>query len=225
MDPSGPDGTGMVCQTIYTLNALTILLAYEKPEYAQVLERADLIVADGIGAVWAIRRLVGIKADRVAGIDLIFDLCRVCVKEQQGVFLLGGRRGVVARCAPKLQEVFPGLKIAGVHDGYWSPEEEPELVSRINRSQAGLLLVGLGQPAQEIFLDQYHHALQVRVAMGVGGSFDVLAGDLKRAPVWMRRAGLEWLYRFWQQPWRIWRLLRLLRFIWAVICMPGRKRT
>jgi len=219
MDQAG-DRARMACQMIYSINALTLLTAYDNPEYEKVLSRADLTLADGIGAVWAIHRWTGKKPKRVPGIDLIFDLVRVCAEEKQGVFLLGGRPGVAARSAERLQSEFPGLHIAGIHEGYWSPADEAELIARINRSRAGLLLVGLGQPAQEFFLDKYRQVLQTRVALGVGGSFDVLAGNLQRAPRWMQHWGLEWLYRLLQEPWRISRILRLPRFVWVVMRTP-----
>ncbi|MEW6517000.1 MAG: WecB/TagA/CpsF family glycosyltransferase [candidate division FCPU426 bacterium] len=218
MPLTGASGAG--CQSIYTVSALTLLEAYEDPDYAEVLNRADLLTADGAGAVWAIRRLTGVKAARLPGVDLLFDLAGVCAAEGQGVFLLGGKPGVAERAGKKLQERFPGLKICGCADGFWQAEDEAALIARINQAQPGLLVVGLGQPAQERFIDRHHRELAVRVALGVGGGLDVAAGDLKRAPLWMRRAGLEWLYRTWQEPWRLRRLGRLPKFIWKVWRTP-----
>ncbi|MCK5242619.1 WecB/TagA/CpsF family glycosyltransferase [bacterium] len=213
----------MVCQTIYSINALTLLLAYENPAFAKVLERADITLADGVGAVWALARMTGKKPERVPGVDLIIDLVRVCAVEKQRVFLLGGRPGVARRCAEQLQHKFPELKVAGIRDGYWLPETEQHVVAAINAAQVDLLLVGLGQPAQEVFLDKYHQYLQVRVAMGVGGSFDVLSGDLKRAPRWMQGCGLEWLFRLLQDPRRLGMILRLPRFVCLVLRAKNKK--
>lgn len=207
----------MACQLIYTLNALTLLLAYEDPAYAEVLARADVTLADGIGAVWAVRRLTGRRVERVTGVDLIGDLCRLCTVEGQSVFLLGGRPGVAERAAEKLRKSHPGLRIAGARDGFWRPEEEDEMIRAVNRAGADLLLVGLGQPRQEQFLDRQREQLAARLAMGVGGSFDVIAGNLRRAPLWMRRSGLEWLFRLGLEPWRIRRVWRLPGFVWRVL--------
>jgi len=163
----------MACQTVYTINALTLLAAEKDRHYAQVLYRGNLLLADGVGAVWAIHRLTGKKAERVPGVDLILDLSRICAKEKQSVFLLGSGPGVAEKAAQKLRQVIPGISIAGSCAGFWEPDQDAEIVNRINHSGAGLLLVGLGQPRQEFFLDTYRNDLQVGVAMGVGGSFDV----------------------------------------------------
>jgi N-acetylglucosaminyldiphosphoundecaprenol N-acetyl-beta-D-mannosaminyltransferase len=213
----------MACQTIYSINAITLLLAHENQAYAEVLERADLSLADGVGAVWAITRLTGQKPERVPGVDLILDLVRICTTEKQSVFFLGSKPGVAQRCVEQLKHRFPELKIAGIRDGYFAPETEQDMVATINASKAGLLLVGLGQPAQEYFLDTYHDRLQTRIAMGVGGSFDVLSGDLKRAPRWMQRFGLEWLFRLLQEPRRLRPILQLPRFVWLVLMTKNKK--
>jgi N-acetylglucosaminyldiphosphoundecaprenol N-acetyl-beta-D-mannosaminyltransferase len=210
----------MACQTIYTLNALSFLLAYEDPDYARTLARADLTLADGVGAVWAVRRLTGKKPERVAGVDLIPELCNICQQERQSVFLLGGRPGVASRAAARLQKKYSGLIVTGVRHGFWEADEEHEIITAINRSQAGLLLVGLGQPRQEKFIDRYRNQWQARVVLGVGGAFDVLCGDLKRAPGFMRKTGLEWLFRLCQEPWRIRRGLRLVKFVRIILCAP-----
>ncbi|MBN1594384.1 WecB/TagA/CpsF family glycosyltransferase [candidate division FCPU426 bacterium] len=206
----------MACQTLYTINILTLVYAQQDPQYAEALGRADLTVADGSGAAWVIKRVTGKKPERVAGIDLLLDLVRVCAVEKQGIFLLGGKPGVAGRSAGRLQRDFPQLRIAGTHDGYWPPEKEGDIVAAVNRSRASLLLVGLGQPRQEFFIDRHQKDLHVRMAMGVGGSFDVLAGDLQRAPRWMQRSGLEWLARCCQEPWRIRRLSAVPGFLWSV---------
>ena len=210
----------MACQTIYTLNALSFLLAYEDSDYARTLARADMTLADGVGAVWGVRRLTGKKPERVAGVDLIPELCKICRQERQSVFFLGGRPGVASRAAARLQEHYPGLIVAGVRHGFWEAGEEHGIITEINRSSVGLLLVGLGQPRQEKFIDRYRNQLQAGVALGIGGSFDVLCGDLKRAPRIMRKSGLEWLFRLGQEPWRIRRLLRMVKFARIILYSP-----
>ncbi len=210
----------MACQTVVTVNALTLLAAFEDPDYAAVLARADVLLADGVGAVWALRRLTGRTTERTAGIDLADELCAVCAREDQSVYLLGGRPGVAERAGAALRAGHPGLRLAGARDGFWSPAEEAEVVEGVNAARADLLLVGLGQPAQERFLDRWRGRLTARLAVGVGGSLDVFAGDLRRAPAWMRRLGWEWLYRTLAQPWRLARVGRLPRFAWRVLRYP-----
>ncbi len=207
----------MRCQLVYTLNALTLLQARENAEYAAVLGRADQSVADGVGCVWALRRWLGTDVERVTGLDLVAELCALCVQEQQSVYLLGARPGVAARAAIRLQSEHPGLQIAGVRDGFWRPDEELAVVHDVNTSGAALLLVALGQPRQEIFLDRYRERWTMRVAVGVGGCLDVLAGDLKRAPQWVQKIGMEWLYRLLQEPWRYRRIMQLPKFVWWVL--------
>jgi N-acetylglucosaminyldiphosphoundecaprenol N-acetyl-beta-D-mannosaminyltransferase len=116
-----------------------------------------------------------------------------------------------------LQQRFPELRIAGSRDGYWKPEEENAVVAEINRSGAAVLLAALGQPKQELFLDRHRRRLKVKVAMGVGGSLEVLAGRVKRAPRWLRRLGLEWLGRLLQEPSRWRRMLGLPQFVYLVL--------
>jgi len=207
----------MPCQLIYTINALTLLQAFDDSEYAEALVRADLCLVDGVGCAWAVRRWTGRKPERLPGIDLAGELCRLCAREGQSVYLLGGRPGVAERAAGKLREQYPGLRIAGTRDGFWQAEAEADVVGAVNDARTDLLLVGLGQPRQERFLDRYRDRLTARVAVGVGGSLDVIAGDVRRAPVWMQHAGVEWFFRLLRQPWRIGRILRLPRFAWRVL--------
>ena len=207
----------MACQVIYTLNALTLLRAHDDPAYAAVLARADLSVADGVGCAWALRRWTGKRTERITGLELIDALCAQCVRDGSSVFLLGARPGVAPRAARNLSGRFPGLRLAGVRDGFWPGEQEADVVFEVNASGAGLLLVALGQPRQEEFLDRQRVQLHARLGVGVGGCFDILAGDLQRAPRWVRRLGLEWLFRLGQEPWRIRRMLSLPRFVFWVL--------
>jgi len=207
----------MACQVVYTLNALTLLRAHDDPAYAALLARADLSVADGVGCIWALKHWTGKTQERVTGLELIDGLCAQCAREGQSIFLLGARPGVALRAAQCLLRRFPGLRLAGVLDGYWPREREADVVMEVNASGAGLLLVALGQPRQEAFLDLHRARLQARVGVGVGGCFDVLAGDVRPAPRWVRHAGLEWLFRLWQEPWRIKRVRSLPRFVCWVL--------
>ena len=133
------------------------------------------------------------------------------------LFLLGAAPGVAEQASAKLQAQNPGLHIAGTYAGSPAPEEADAIIERVNRSGADILLVAYGAPHQDVWIARYRARLSVRVAMGVGGTFDFIAGVIPRAPEWMRRSGLEWLYRLYRQPWRWRRMLRLPRFVWAVL--------
>ncbi|MBN1967050.1 MAG: WecB/TagA/CpsF family glycosyltransferase, partial [Anaerolineae bacterium] len=133
------------------------------------------------------------------------------------LFLLGAAPGVAERTAAVLECDYPGLQIAGTYAGSPAPQEEEAIIERVNASGADILFVAYGAPRQDDWIARNRERLNVRVAMGVGGSFDFIAGVVPRAPRWMQQIGLEWLFRLIRQPWRWRRMLRLPRFIWAVL--------
>lgn len=208
---------------VVTANPELVMAARSSPELQAVVRSASLVVADGIGVVWASRRLGDPLPERVAGVELMEALCGWAAAEGRPVFLLGGRPGVAEAAAQNLVRQFPGLQVAGTHHGYF-PGAGSDVVARVARSGAHLLFCGLGSPRQELWLWAHREGLGVRLAMGVGGSLDVLAGQVRRAPGWVRRAHLEWLYRLVREPWRWRRQLALPRFAWAVLrSRPGRE--
>ncbi len=207
---------------VVTANPEAVMRAQADPEFAEVIRKADLVVADGIGVVWASRRLRKPLPGRVPGVELMEALCAHAAKAALRVFLLGGAEGVADGAARTLRLRYPGLSIAGTHHGYFS--EDGPVVERIAQSRADLLFVGMGMPKQEKWLSRHLPHLGVRLAMGVGGSLDVLAGRVRRAPKVVRAMHLEWLYRLWQQPWRWRRQLVLVRFVWAVLRSRGEGR-
>lgn len=177
----------------------------------------DLVNIDGMGVVWG-ARLMGIDVpERVAGIDIFVKLLHLAVERQWSVFLLGARKEVVQATAARIQQDLPRLRIAGSHHGYFWDNEE-EVVDRIHASGADLLFVAITSPRKEQFIDRWRERLGVRFAMGVGGSFDVLAGKTRRAPTWMQNYGLEWLFRMAQEPKRMARryLVTNARFAWML---------
>lgn len=187
------------------LNVAKLVNARTDPLLKQDLETADFVGIDGMGIVIGLR-LAGLgDADRVAGIDLMMKLLERCAAEGFRPYFLGATREVVTRAAEVAKERFPGLEFAGIRDGYFDQKQEPEVVAAIRESGADCLFVGMPTPRKERFLAQYREALGVPFIMGVGGSFDVLAGHVNRAPDWMQRSGLEWLYRMIQEPGRMWR--------------------
>ncbi|HJQ02114.1 MAG TPA: WecB/TagA/CpsF family glycosyltransferase [Jatrophihabitans sp.] len=165
----------------------------------------DLMLADGQSVVWASRLLRRPLPERIAGIDLFERLLELAERTERSVYLLGARPEVLATLRQRLAERLPGLRIAGARDGYYPPEQAAEVAREIRDSGADLLFLGMVSPKKEIFLGDYGELMQVPIMHGVGGSFDVLAGVTKRAPVRWQRLGLEWLYRLLQEPRRLWR--------------------
>lgn len=191
---------------VATVNPEFVMRARRDPPFARLLERSDLCLPDGQGVVWALRRSGCRSAERVAGVDLLPALASACVREGRSVFLLGAAPGVAEAAGAKLLEMEPGLRIAGTHAGDAGPAGDGESATRIRASGADLVLVAYGAPAQERWIDRNLERCGARVAIGVGGAFDFLSGRVRRAPAWMRGAGLEWLHRLIQEPWRLRRM-------------------
>lgn len=208
--------------------------APESEELRAVLERADLVVADGVGLVWAARFLGYALPGRVAGADLADRLCREAARREWRLFLWGGRPGVAEEAARKLQSRWPGLQVVGTEHGYLKGPEEVEALERLRQARPDLLLVGMGAPRQELWIDRLRGgggrgsgmqdqeaavggAAPARVMMGVGGVLDVWAGRKRRAPRWVQALGLEWAYRVIREPARFSRLAALPRFVAAVV--------
>ena len=185
------------------VNVAKIVQMQTNPELRDAVAACDIINIDGAGVVFG-GRILGLKIlERVAGIDLFFQLLTYAEENRRSVYLLGATDDVIKNAIARIQSDFPQLNIAGFHDGYfWDYEDE--MVREIRKSDADLLFVGIGSPLKEQFIDRWKQALGVGFAMGVGGTFDIVAGMTKRAPRWMQRSGLEWLYRIIQEPRRMW---------------------
>ncbi len=202
---------------ICTVSPEFVMIAQDNPDFMRVLHRADLCVADGVGLLLAARLLGRRLPERVTGSDGVPLIARRAAERGWKLFLLGAAPGVAERAAARLVADNPGLIIAGTYAGSPAPAEEEEIVARVNASGADVLFVAYGAPQQDLWIARNRDRLTVAVAMGVGGTFDFIAGVVPRAPRWMRRLGLEWLYRLYRQPWRWRRMLRLPRFVWAVL--------
>jgi N-acetylglucosaminyldiphosphoundecaprenol N-acetyl-beta-D-mannosaminyltransferase len=189
---------------VITGNTLMLLAAQEDPTLRRILDEAALVVPESSGILWASRVMHTPLKEFTPGIDLMLSICRMASEKGHPVFLLGAAPGVAEGAGRALQIQYPGLRIAGIHHGYFKPAEEPSVLESVRRANPAVLFVGMGMPAQEKWIAAHLQALDVPVVMGVGGSFDVLSGKLRRAPSVMRRAGVEWLYRQTQEPWR-WR--------------------
>jgi N-acetylglucosaminyldiphosphoundecaprenol N-acetyl-beta-D-mannosaminyltransferase len=190
---------------VETLNAEMVIAAQKDHRLDRIIRHAHLIVPDGAGVVWALS-LSGHTIERLPGIDLASAALRSAANQGVAVALLGGRKEVIASLEKSLPIAYPGLKLVFCRDGYFGSDDEAEVVDELATSEAKLVLLALGVPKQEFFIDQYREKLPKSVLIGVGGSFDVWAGVVKRAPVLFQKLNIEWLHRLITEPWRIKRM-------------------
>lgn len=202
---------------VMTVNPEFIMIAQENEEFRKILSRVALALPDGIGVLWASRILGSPLHERVAGVDTVNRFAAIAARQNIRLFLLGGAPGVAEKVAERLQRENPGLVIAGTYAGSPHPSEEDEICRRIEAARPHVLLVAYGPPRQDLWIARTMPRLKVPVAIGVGGTFDFIAGVLPRAPVWMQKAGLEWLFRLIQEPSRWRRMMSLPRFAMAVV--------
>ena len=201
---------------VATANAEMVMLAQEDLLLADILNSADLVLADGAGVVWAAKRLGSGVPERVAGFDLTQELLARAAISGYRIFWLGAAPGIAETAAQTAAQRHPGLITVGIHDGYFAPEDR-SITQMVREARPDILLCALGVPKQEKWLREHLDQLQVPVAIGIGGTFDVMAGKVKRAPVWMQKAGLEWSYRLIRQPSRLIRMLALPKFALRVL--------
>jgi len=198
------------------VNAGKIVALQKDLELRKSVNESDLINADGQAVVWASKILGKPLKERVAGIDLMNNLIELAKVKKYTIFFLGATEEIVSKVVSK----YPKEIVSGYRNGYFSKEEEKEIAKQITNSGANILFVAISSPKKEVFLHTYKDILSnVNFIMGVGGSFDVVAGKTKRAPVWMQKAGLEWFYRFMQEPGRMWKryLVGNFKFISLVL--------
>jgi N-acetylglucosaminyldiphosphoundecaprenol N-acetyl-beta-D-mannosaminyltransferase len=208
------------------VNAAKIIMMHEDPKLRDIINSCPIINADGQSVVWASRLLGQPLPERVTGIDLMQRLIEISAHKGYRLFFFGAREEVISRVVEVLKEKYPSLQIAGYRNGYFSPEENDEIVEQINASNADMLFVGFSSPKKEYWLAENLYRLNVPFCMGVGGSLDVIAGVYKRAPLWMQKMGLEWFFRFIQEPKRMWkRVLKSAKFMWLVIKEMLKRRT
>lgn len=182
---------------IATVNPEFIMAAQKDEKFKEILNQTDLNVPDGVGlqcAAWFLNQKIN---ERITGVDLTWELCKIAAENGYSVFFLGAAEGVAEKAAHRVKLLNPELKIVGTYAG--TPDKEG-IIQRINDSEADILLVAFGSPKQEKFIFNNKHQLKAKIAIGVGGTFDYIAGIIPYAPVWMRKVGLEWLYRLLTQP-------------------------
>ncbi len=183
---------------------------------------ADMILADGIAVVWASRLLGRGLPERVTGIDLMHEMLQRGTDRHYRVFCLGATDEVLETTVARIRADYPGVVVAGCRNGYFEPEDEPNIVELIRASRPDILLAAMSSPKKEVFLDRWFGRLDVPICHGVGGAFDVLAGKVRRAPDGWQRLGLEWLYRVVQEPRRLWRRYLVTNTLFGVMVLRER---
>ncbi len=208
-----------VTRKVMYVNADCMLLAKKNRQYRHILNDADLVYADGVGIVYAVKLWGQTLPGRLTGADFMPALCQTFAAKGVKVYFLGALPGVAAKAAERLRQKIPNLNIVGTHHGYFSPEQNAEIVAAINAAQADIVVVGFGAPQQEQWIHDNADILDATVLWGVGGLFDFLSGRTKRGPQWLLDHGFEWLCRLLIEPGRLWRryLIGNTRFVLYVL--------
>ena len=214
--------SGQRGKCVYTPNSEIIMVAYRDEKFKDVLNEADMLLADGIGVVYASKIVKNPIPQRAAGYDTACEALRKLAKYGASVYLFGAAEGVADKAGEEICKRYPGIKIAGVSNGYFDAEREKQIIADINDKKPDVLFVCLGAPKQEKWINAHKNELDFGVAMGIGGSLDVFAGTVKRAPEFYQKHGIEWLYRLLKQPKRIIRMMDLPRFGFKVL-LNGKK--
>ena len=202
---------------VATANAEMLMRSTQDEELKDILNQADLVVPDGAGTVWAAGHLGEPMPERVAGFDLAQELMREAPARGDRIYFFGSAPGVADKAKAKAEELYPGIQVVGTRNGFFTEADEPGIIAEIKAARPDILLAALGVPKQEKWLKKHMQELQVPGSIGVGGTLDVMAGVMERAPLWMQKAKLEWLFRGLKQPSRAGRLLALPKFVLKVV--------
>lgn len=198
------------------------LVNYRKNvELQRSLMEADIVLADGLPIIWLSRMLGDPLPERVTGIDIMYELLKEADKKHYRVYFLGAKPEVLQTMIKTIQKDYPGIPIAGYRDGYFDKDEEQDVAKNIKDSHADILFVGISSPKKENFLKNWLNFIDVPICHGVGGSFDIFAGVTNRAPIWMQKCGLEWLYRLIQEPRRMWKRYLITNMIFMKLCFEA----
>ena len=206
---------------IITPNSEIVMMAKEDEKFLNIIKEADLVIPDGIGLVIASKIIKNPLKERVTGIDLMENILNYCNENNKSIFILGGKPGVADRAVENIVKKYPNIKKSGSYHGYFKGhhigheghDEEKEVINKINELKPDILFVAFGAPKQELWIQRYKDEVNTSILMGVGGSVDVYAGEVKRAPEFYQKFGLEWLYRLVKEPWRYKRMMLLPKFI------------
>lgn len=200
---------------VVTPNPEIVMTCWQNADAANAVQNADLVLPDGIGVVYGAKILGTPLKSKLPGIDFASALMERMAESHGSVFLLGAKPGVAKTAGENLEKKYPGLVVCGVHDGYF--QDDAPVIAEINAAQPDLLLVCLGAPKQELWMQRNAPVLHVGLMAGLGGSLDVFAGTVKRAPAVFQKLGLEWFYRLIREPWRFKRMMKLPKFLFACI--------
>lgn len=203
--------------TVYTPNAEIMMDASNDEALATVLKEADMVIPDGAGVVLASKILGNPLPEKVPGFDLAKNSFSMEYTRPVKYFFFGSKPGVAEKAAESVMASYPNSIVVGTRNGYFKEEEIDDIIKKINESEADILLVALGAPRQENWIYANRNKLKVKVAIGVGGTLDVLAGTVLLAPEFFRKNGLEWLYRLYREPWRFKRMLKLPKYVLKTI--------
>ncbi len=211
---------------LLTVNASILVMMQDDEKLLQIGRESDWTVPDGVPVVWA-SHLVGTPLEsRVAGVDLMWELLRAADQNELRAYFLGAKQEVLDRLLTIIAETFPGLTVAGSRNGYFGPDEHEHIAQEIRDTNPDILFIGMPTPFKEFWCYDYREQLNTPVLLGVGGSFDVHAGYIKRAPRWMQSIGMEWFWRLIMEPRKMWKryLVTNSRFIWLTLCAAVRQR-
>lgn len=200
---------------IVAINPEKILKARNNEELKELLNKATYQIPDGIGVIYASKISGGNIKSRITGIDSMEMICKLSNDEGYKIFMYGSKKETVKKAKEVLERKYPKINIVGIMDGY--EKDDKKIVTAINKSKADIIFAALGSPKQEEWIQSHIDKLDVKIFQGVGGSFDVISGNIKRAPKWMRKYGLEWLHRLIKEPKRIFRQIKLFKFLFIVL--------
>lgn len=203
------------------VNVAKLVNCRKNIELQRSLTEADIVLADGLPIIWLSRMLGDPLPERVTGIDIMYELLKEANKKHYRVYFLGAQPEVLQTMIKTIQKDYPGIAIAGYRDGYFDKDEEQDVAKNIKDSHADILFVGISSPKKENFLKNWLNFIDAPICHGVGGSFDILAGVTNRAPIWMQKCGLEWLYRLIQEPRRMWKRYLITNMIFIKLCFEA----
>ncbi len=208
----------VLCQHV-VVNVAKLVAMQKDEDLKRIISNCDIINADGMPLVWASKILGNTLPCRVAGVDLFQELVSICEVKGYRPYFFGAKQWVTQKMVDTFVKKYPNLEVAGFRNGYYDRFEEAEIADTIRKSSADMLFVGFSSPMKENFLNNWMQEMQVPFCMGVGGSFDIIAGKTKRAPVWMQNIGMEWFFRIIQEPGRMWKRYAKTNpvFIWMVL--------
>lgn len=200
---------------IVAINPEKILKARKDEKLKKLLNNATYEIPDGIGVIYASKLKKGNIKTRITGIDSMEMLCKLSEEKKYKIFMYGAKEETIKKAKENLEIKFPNIQIVGTINGY--EKDNDKIISSINKSNADIVFVALGSPKQEYWITDNMDKVSAKIFQGVGGSFDVFSGNIKRAPKWMQKIGLEWLYRLLKEPRRIFRQLKLVKFLWLAL--------